>query len=79
MKVLDEHKDITVNDLNTFSMQVQEKFSAGPGNVHYKPEGPRLLGIEVAEVISQILGIETKECPSSKEIIVCFRKYKDKT
>ena len=69
LRVLESYEDLKVNDLYQFSLSVAKKYAEGQGNVHYKPEGSRLQGIEVAEVIADTLGIETVECPSSKEVV----------
>jgi len=43
--------------------------------VHYKDEGSRLQGIEVARVIADVLGIESGECPSVEVITDRFKRY----
>ena len=64
LKVLEDHKDVIINDLHGFSIPVLEKYATRPGNVHFKDEGSRLLGIEVARVIGNSVGIKPVECPS---------------
>ncbi len=64
MKVLKEHKDIVINDLYKFSLPVLENYAVRPGNVHFKPEGSRLQGIRVAEIIARELKIKPVDCPS---------------
>ena len=78
LEVLKKHKDITINDLYTFSIPVWEAYGNGPGNVHYKDEGSRLQGIEVAEVIANTLNIKTNNCPSTEVIISKFKEYEPK-
>ena len=53
LKVLKNHPDIIIDDLYTFSVPVLKEYAAGPGNVHYKDEGSRLQGIQVAKVIEK--------------------------
>ena len=74
-KVLENHQDILINDLCQFSVPLIEKYSEGLGNVHYKPEGSRLQGIEVAGVIAGVLGIEPHECPSAATIVEEMNAY----
>lgn len=78
LKVLKDHKDIILNDLHEFSIPVLEEFAIRPGNVHYKPEGSRIQGIEVARVISDIIGIKPTICPSVGIIQERFNSYKGK-
>lgn len=75
LKVLKNHKDIIINDLFSFSVPVWEAHGKGSGNVHYKEEGSRLQGIEVAEVIANTLNINTNNCPSTEVIISKFKEY----
>lgn len=75
LKVLKKYKDIQVNDLYKFSLSIIDDYAEGLGNVHYKPEGSRLQGIEVAQVIADNLGIETVECPSSESIVEEMNAY----
>ncbi|MFC1761522.1 GDSL-type esterase/lipase family protein [Planctomycetota bacterium] len=74
-KVLKDHQDIRINDLHTFSIPVQEEYAAGPGDVHYKAEGSRLQGMEVARAIVDVLGIEPGDCPSVEVITDRFKQY----
>ncbi len=76
LKVLEKHKDIIVNDLYTVSVPVQKEHSQG--DVHYKPEGSRIQGIEVAKVIANTLNIETVECPSVDTIVALSKEYESK-
>lgn len=78
LKVLKKHKDIIVNDLFTFSIPVWEAHGEGYGNVHYKAEGSRLQGIEVAKVIANTLSVETSNCPSTEVVISKFKEYEPK-
>ena len=78
LKVLENHKDVIVNDLYTFSIPVWESYGEGYGNVHYKAEGSRLQGIEVAEVIANTLNINTNSCPSTEVITAKFKEYEPK-
>ncbi len=79
LKVMKDHKDIIINDLYKFSTPVLEEFAVGPGNVHFKAEGSRLLGIEVARVISSVLGIKSMICPTVDEIKERFSEYQKKS
>jgi hypothetical protein len=74
-KVLKKYKDVKVNDLYQFSLPVIEQYAQSPGNVHYLPEGSRLQGIEVANVLASELGIEAVECPSSQTIVEEMKAY----
>lgn len=78
LKVLKDYKDIVLNDLYEFSIPVLEEFAVRPGNVHYKPEGSRLQGIEVARVISDVIGVKPTICPSVGIIQERFNRYKGK-
>ena len=73
--VLKDYPDIRINDLYTFSIPVQERYAANLGDVHYKPEGSRLQGIEVARVIAEALDVEPGECPSVEVITDRFKRY----
>lgn len=74
-KVMKDYKDIVINDLYKFSLPVLDEHAVGPGNVHFKAEGSRLLGIEVAEVIGEVLGIIPAKCPSIEVITERFKRY----
>ncbi|MBP1840093.1 SGNH/GDSL hydrolase family protein [Formosa algae] len=78
MKVMKQHSDIIINDLYTFSIPVLEQFPEGPGNVHYKAEGSRLQGIQVAKVLGNVLDIEPKDCPSVELVSAKFKAYESK-
>jgi len=78
LKVLKDHKDIIINDLHGFSIPVLEEYATRPGNVHFKPEGSRLLGIEVAKVIGDIAGIKPVECPSVDIIKELSGQYEER-
>lgn len=75
LKVIKKYKDISINDLYKFSRSVMEQYAQGAGNVHYLPEGSRLQGIEVANVIAQELGLETVECPLASTIVEDIEAY----
>ncbi|MEL7118587.1 MAG: SGNH/GDSL hydrolase family protein [Bacteroidota bacterium] len=77
-QVLRKHKDIQVNDLFTFTKNKVKNLNQAPSDVHYKPEGSRLQGIESAKYIANALGITPVECPSSDEIQEKFKSYKAK-
>jgi hypothetical protein len=70
-----DHKDIRINDLYTYSLPVLKEHATGPGNVHYKAEGSRLQGIEVARIIGEEIGVKPGECPSAEVITERFRQY----
>ncbi|WP_299668723.1 hypothetical protein [uncultured Polaribacter sp.] len=76
LKVINDHKDIIINDLYKFSIPVLEKFAVRPGNVHFKAEGSRLQGIEVASVISDVIGVKPITCPTVETIRERFNQYK---
>lgn len=78
LKVLKNHNDIIVNDLYSFSIPVWKTHGKGYGDVHYKAEGSRLQGIEVANVIGDVLNINLNECPSTEEITARFKAYESK-
>ncbi|MBU2950868.1 SGNH/GDSL hydrolase family protein [Tamlana agarivorans] len=78
MKVMQNHPDIIINDLHTFSKPVLEQYAEGPGNVHYNATGSRLQGIQVAKMIGQALDIEPNDCPSVDVIIAKFKAYESK-
>jgi len=75
LEVLKDHKDILINDLYAFSRPVLKTYGVGYGNVHFKSEGSRLLGIEVAEVIAKTLNVKPNECPSTEVITAKFEVY----
>lgn len=75
LKVLSRYPEVKINDLYQFSLPLMEQYAQGPGNVHYLPEGSRLQGIEVANVIAKELGITTVECPSSETIVEEMTAY----
>jgi len=77
LEVLKHYPEVHINDLQTFSIDVWKKYGKNHNDVHYKPEGARLQGIEVAKVIANQLGITTVECPSAEEIeqkAISYRK-----
>ncbi|WP_439951249.1 SGNH/GDSL hydrolase family protein [Formosa haliotis] len=78
LTVMKSHPDIVINDLYTYAIPVQKEFADGPGNVHYTAEGYRLLGIEVANSIGNVLDIKPKECPSVEAITAKFNAYETK-
>ena len=55
LKVMAEHPEIIVNDLYTFTKPNQPKWWTRPGNVHFKPNGCKAQGEEVARVVLQAL------------------------
>lgn len=75
LKVMENHKDIIVNDLYTFSIPVMETHGEGYGNVHYKAGGSRVQGIEVAKVVANALNIEPIDCPSVEVISSKAKAY----
>lgn len=75
LKVMKDHKDIIINDLYKFSVPVLEEYAVGPGNVHFKAEGSRLQGIEVARVISEVIGVKPTICPTVEVIKERFGRY----
>ena len=75
LKVIKDQKNIGINDLYKFSLPVLDEYATGPGNVHYKAEGSRMQGIEVARVIGDALGIIPIPCPSTEEITELFQQY----
>ena len=78
LKVMKEHPEIIVNDLYTFSGPVQKEYAHSPGNVHYKEEGSRLQGIEVAKIIGNAIEVTPLECPSAEVIAAQFKEYESK-
>lgn len=75
LELLKGHKDIIVNDLYTYSKPVLETHGVDYGNVHFKAEGSRLLGIEVAKVIAKTINEKPNTCPSSEVITAKFEAY----
>ncbi|MCP4310314.1 MAG: SGNH/GDSL hydrolase family protein [Bacteroidetes bacterium] len=75
LKVMKEHKDIHINKLYKFSIPVLEEYAVRPGNVHFKPEGSRQQGIEVARIIAEALGKKPLKCPSVEFITDHSRQY----
>jgi hypothetical protein len=47
--------DVVVNDLHAAIAADMAKFQVGEGNVHFKPEGSKLLAIQVAKAVEQAL------------------------
>ncbi|MGJ8550757.1 SGNH/GDSL hydrolase family protein [Winogradskyella wichelsiae] len=78
LKVMSEYPEIIVNDLYTFSIPVLKEHANKPGDVHYKAEGSRLQGIEVANKIATSLHITPVECPSAEAITAKFKAYETK-
>ncbi|MGJ8592747.1 MAG: SGNH/GDSL hydrolase family protein [Aquaticitalea sp.] len=78
LQVMKGYPEIIVNDLYTFSVPVLKEFANKPGDVHYKAEGSRLQGIEVAQVIANALNITPVECPSTEVINAKFKEYESK-
>ena len=75
LELLKGHRDILVNDLYTYSKPVLETHGVDYGNVHFKAEGSRLLGIEVAQVIGKTIKVEPNKCPSTEVITAKFEAY----
>ncbi|MBU2929865.1 SGNH/GDSL hydrolase family protein [Winogradskyella psychrotolerans] len=78
LKVMSAYPEIIVNDLYTFSIPVLKEFANKPGDVHYKAEGSRLQGIEVANKIAKAIDITPIECPSTDVITAKFKEYETK-
>lgn len=53
---------IAINDLNKVSRKIPPELFRGPGDVHFKPEGRRILALEVARKIEELL---QKDSPAS--------------
>lgn len=68
LKVLNEYKNIVINNLGEFSIPIIKKYGRSQGNVHYMDEGSRIQGIEVARHIGNVLGIKPNVCKSVAEI-----------
>jgi hypothetical protein len=56
LKVLQDHPEVAINDLYDLSLPNEESWRAGPGNVHFAPEGRALQGDGVARAILASLG-----------------------
>ena len=78
IKVMKDYPEITVNDLYTFSVPILTQYANKPGDVHYKAEGSRLQGIEVAEKIANVISITPVECPSVDIVTAKFKEYESK-
>jgi len=75
LKVMKDYQEIIVNDLFAFSIPVLKKHVNKPGDVHYKAEGSRLQGIEVAKVVGKTIDVRPIKCPSSEIITAQFKAY----
>lgn len=51
LKALNDHPEIIVDDLYSFTKPNRSKWWVSPGNVHYGPEGRKAQGNEVARII----------------------------
>ena len=60
LEVMKKHK-IQVNDLHAVMADKMTKFAAGLGDVHYKPEGSKLLADQVAATIKEALKKASEE------------------
>ena len=78
LKVMKAYPEIIVNDLYTFSVPVLKEYAKKAGDVHYKNEGYRLQGIEVAKVIGDAIDIKPAKCPSVEVIQAKFNAYESK-
>ena len=78
LKVMQDYPEVIVNDLHTFSIPVLKDYAMKLGDVHYKQEGSRLQGIEVADKIADAIDISTVECPTTDVIIAKFKEYESK-
>lgn len=78
LNVMKEHKDVIINDLHEFSIPVLEEFAVRPGDVHFKAQGARLQGMEVARVIGDAIALKPDNCPSVEEVKRRSREYKRK-
>ena len=76
-KVIKRHKDIQINDLFVFTDTKLKGLNIRPDNVHFKPQGARLQGIEVAKEINRTLTITLNECPSVETIQNRFKEYEN--
>lgn len=78
LKVMKQYTKVIVNDLFTFSIPILKEYGVKKGDVHYKPEGSRLQGIEVSKKIADAIGITPIECPSTDIINAQFKLYESK-
>lgn len=78
IKVMNDYPEVVVNDLYTFSVPVLKEYANKPGDVHYKAEGSRLQGIEVAEKIANAMNITPVACPSVEVITAKFEAYESR-
>ncbi|WP_405603974.1 hypothetical protein [Polaribacter sp. Asnod1-A03] len=78
LNVIKQYPEVIVNDLFTFSVPVLKKHGVKEGDVHYKAEGSRLQGIEVAKKIATSINITPIECPSTEIITIQFKTYESK-
>ncbi|MDB4199200.1 SGNH/GDSL hydrolase family protein [Polaribacter sp.] len=75
LKVMQQYPTIIVNDLFRFSVPVIKEYGKKHGDVHYKAEGSRLQGTQVAQKIANAIGITTVKCPSTDIITAQFKAY----
>lgn len=75
LKVMEEYPEITVYDLHDCSIPISKEYQDFPGSVHYKADGYRLLGIEVAKQIAGVLQVQAVDCPSATIIEEQFKQY----
>lgn len=54
---------VAINDLNEVSRKIPAELFRAPGDVHFKPAGRRILALEVAKRIEEMLG-KDKPAPS---------------
>ena len=78
LNVTKQYPEVIVNDLFTFSVPILKEYGVKKGDVHYKPEGSRLQGIQVAEKIADSIGLSTVKCPSAAIIQNQFKAYESK-
>ncbi|MDO6597938.1 SGNH/GDSL hydrolase family protein [Oceanihabitans sp. 2_MG-2023] len=78
IKVMKDYPEVIVNDLYTFSVPILKEYAKKPGDVHYKAEGSRLQGIQVAEKIANAIAITATKCPSVEVISAKFKEYESK-
>jgi hypothetical protein len=78
LKVMKQYPEVIVNDLFTFSTPVLKEHGVKEGDVHYKAEGSRLQGIQVAKEIANAIGTTPIECPSTDVITAQFKAYESK-
>ena len=78
LKVMKQYPEVIVNDLFTFSVPVLKEYGVKEGDVHYKAEGSRLQGIQVAKKIGDSIGVTPIECPSTDVINAQFKAYETK-